>query len=115
MKSCLRSRMFGPSNHNLPLAHSLFSFRVLSRVYFRGSALRAQRFTYLMNILRGRAAEMFHSSQLSLATTTDRGIFRFLSNQMSGNGNVSRRSFPVHAEEYFSRSIVGKPFAIKAL
>lgn len=36
---------------------------------------------------------MFHSTQLSLATTTDERILRFSSKQMSGNGNVSRRSF----------------------
>lgn len=69
-------------------ASSIF-FRILFRVYFLADL---HRFTHLMNILHIPAAEMFHSSQLSLATTTDEGILCFSSNQMSGNGNVSRRS-----------------------
>src|SRR5580765_4539084 len=75
------------SNHNLFASILYLLPHFIPRILSRRSAS-----FYSFNEYITHTAEMFHSSQLSLATTTDEGILWFSSNQMSGNGNVSRRS-----------------------
>jgi len=83
--------MLARARSDLPYAHSLV--RLPSRFIPQLSAANPRRFTYLMNTLREapRRARERRASRLRPATTTDEGIPRFSANQMSGNGNVSRR------------------------
>ncbi|EFN70993.1 Glutamate receptor 1 [Camponotus floridanus] len=89
-------------NHNQNITTRKFELQAFVDVIntadaYKLSRLNLHRFTHLMNILHIPAAEMFHSSQLSLATTTDEGILWFSSNQMSGNAEIIYLLVTTHA------------------